>query len=229
MARGRSAGSPGELPAPVAQRLRRPSWRDPRLAIGMVLVLGSVVAGGRVVAAADDTQAVYATTESVSPGDALDADRLRVVRAKLPDGAATYLLADRPIPSGAVALRGMAAGELVPLSSVGEQGAVGVQAVGIQVAGQLPDSIRKSTYVEIWAAEVDPDRAQHYLGAELLAGDVEVAQVQEGSSALGASSAVTVQVLLRPQDVPVVFSAMNNKALIRLALDTTPGSEETGS
>jgi hypothetical protein len=42
-----------------ALRVRRPGWRDPRLWIGVVLVAGSVVAGARLLAAADDTVQVW--------------------------------------------------------------------------------------------------------------------------------------------------------------------------
>ena len=70
---------PGEGPA-RAQRLRRPSWRDPRLLAGLALVLGSVVLGTSVVAAADDTIAVYAAADALVAGDPLETDALTVVR-----------------------------------------------------------------------------------------------------------------------------------------------------
>ena len=46
-------------PAPAVRRLRSSRWRDPRLAVGVVLVAASVVVGARVLAAADDTVAVW--------------------------------------------------------------------------------------------------------------------------------------------------------------------------
>src|SRR5919112_2530446 len=49
--------SPGTLlPAPtLARRLSRPSWRDPRLLVGVLLVLGSVTAGSLGVGAGVET------------------------------------------------------------------------------------------------------------------------------------------------------------------------------
>ena len=44
-----------QLPEPTAKRLQRPSWRDARLLVGVVLVLLGTVLGARLIAAADDT------------------------------------------------------------------------------------------------------------------------------------------------------------------------------
>ena len=53
----------------------RPGWRDPRLWVGVVLVTGSVVAGARLLAAADDMAPVWAA--SSRPAARPDADRRR--------------------------------------------------------------------------------------------------------------------------------------------------------
>ena len=45
-----------------ATRVRRPGWRDPRLAVGLVLVAAATVAGARLLATSDDTVAVWVTT-----------------------------------------------------------------------------------------------------------------------------------------------------------------------
>jgi len=40
-----------QLPEPTAKRLQRPSWRDARLLVGVVLVLLGTVIGARLIAA----------------------------------------------------------------------------------------------------------------------------------------------------------------------------------
>jgi hypothetical protein len=107
------------LPAPAATRLRRPSWRDSRLVVGVLLVLAAVAVGARVVATADDTVDVYAAAVALPEGARLDAGALRVARVRLEPGTAAYLDAARPPPEGAVVLRTIGAGELVPVQAVG--------------------------------------------------------------------------------------------------------------
>ena len=53
---------------PRATRSRPPGWRNPRLLLGIVLVAGSVVLGARLLAAADDTVAVWAVSADLPDG-----------------------------------------------------------------------------------------------------------------------------------------------------------------
>lgn len=57
---------------PPATRVGRSGWRDPRLWIGVVLVTVSVVAGARLLAAADDTVTVWAVVDDLGAGSAID-------------------------------------------------------------------------------------------------------------------------------------------------------------
>ena len=74
--------------ATPAQRVRRPGWRDPRLWIGVVLVAGCVVAGARMLAAADDTVQVWAAASDLGAGDRLTEDDLVAQRVRFADAAA---------------------------------------------------------------------------------------------------------------------------------------------
>ena len=56
------------MPAPPAVRATAPGWRDPRLWIGIAIVAVSVVAGARLLGAADDTVAVWAVAADIGRG-----------------------------------------------------------------------------------------------------------------------------------------------------------------
>ena len=62
-----------DVSSPQAARLVRSRWLDPRLVTGLLLVLGSVVVGTRVVAAADDTVPVLVAAADLAPGQPLTA------------------------------------------------------------------------------------------------------------------------------------------------------------
>ena len=62
-----------QLPEPSAKRLQRPSWRDARLLVGVVLVLLGAAVGARIIASADDTVPMYAASTVIRPGDRLRA------------------------------------------------------------------------------------------------------------------------------------------------------------
>src|SRR6476469_1490712 len=61
------------------RRVRPPRWLDLRLVLGVLLVLGSVLLGARVVGAADATVPVWAVTGDLAAGTRLDASDLRAV------------------------------------------------------------------------------------------------------------------------------------------------------
>ena len=103
-----------ELPRPTAARLQRPSWRDVRLVVGVVLVLLAVTLGAVVVAAADDTTPVYAATAGLVPGQAVTQQDVRRVDVQLGADRAAYVAADHDIGPDTFALREVRAGELLP-------------------------------------------------------------------------------------------------------------------
>ena len=78
---------------PPATRSTNPGWRDPRLWVGVVLVTGSVVAGARIMAGADDTTAVWAASGDLVAGQTLTTEDLTATRVRFarrrPTAAAT--------------------------------------------------------------------------------------------------------------------------------------------
>ena len=85
-----------ELARPTAKRLTRPSWRDSRLVIGVLLVLVAATLGAKAVASADDRVPVWAAADDLVVGDRVEASSLTRVDVLLADGSVPYLSADAP-------------------------------------------------------------------------------------------------------------------------------------
>lgn len=103
----------------AAKRVSRPRWRDARLALGLLLLLGSVVVGARVVGAADHTVALVTVGSDLPAGHILTPADLGQTRARLVSTAGVYLTADQ---AGAIAghrlARPMGKGELLPAAAL---------------------------------------------------------------------------------------------------------------
>lgn len=207
-----------DLPATAASRLRPPSWKDPRLLIGVLLVVGSVVLGARLVQAADRTEPYFAARHALTPGDRVGPDDVAVVRLTLRQADSTYLSAAADLPEGLVAVRTVGAGELVPRAGVGAADDLDVQPVGVPVEGALPAGLVKGAVVDVWVASPDPDRAGAFLPPERLVEGAEVAEVAESGRALGAAGGSTVQVLVGPDPLQAVLGALANDAAVALVL-----------
>lgn len=213
-------------PAPVpAARLRAPSWRDPRLLLGLALVLASVLLGSWVVTTADRTRPVWAAAAPLAPGDAVGAPALTVVRASLGTDAARYLPADRPLPRGLVVLRTVGPGELVPRTAVGSASALALRPVGLPVTGALPPGLTKGSLVDVWVSPAPAPGAGSTAPPRQLATSAPVADVTRDEGALASRSA-TVHVLLDAEQLPQALSAVAAGAAVAVVL--VPGSGGEG-
>lgn len=158
MSRQLSAGSALPPAAPAASRRERPGWRDPRLAVGVVLVALSVVIGARIFAAADDSVAVWALAGTKQAGEALAEDDLvrRQVRFGDQEVADRYLAASSPVPANAVLGRALGEGELLPRGALTTPSRVDLMEVPMSVeTGSLPAGLREGALVDVWLVPTD--------------------------------------------------------------------------
>ncbi|WP_439936790.1 hypothetical protein ACS3YM_12685 [Nocardia sp. N13] len=157
---------------PAASRTTSPGWRDPRLWIGVALVTGSVVAGARILAGADDMTAVWSASSDLVAGQTLTADDLAVTRVRFDDDAdqERYLPVDDELPAALTLTRPLATGELVPAGALGEQPDDDTVAVSIAVAAEhVPTDLVRGSRVDVWV--IGEDRRSR-AAAELVLGDV---------------------------------------------------------
>ena len=200
-------------PVSVVRRVSAPSWRDPRLLIGLALVLASVVLGARVVGAAQATVGVWALARDVGAGQSLTAADLRVVEVHLDEGTGTaYLEASTgALDADLVALRGLRAGELLPLSALGRSGDLTSRPVTVPVAGNVPQGVQVGALVDLWVVRAAGAGAlEDAVEPERLVETAEVSAVVTGGGALGARSGADVQVVVPESAMPAVLQAVSN-------------------
>lgn len=210
-----------------ARRVAAPSWRDPRLLVGVVLVLASVVVGSRTVAAAQATTGVYAVTAAVGAGSALTAADVVVVQVRLDDAnLAGYVPATgRPDPTW-VTLRAVGAGELLPRSALGRTADLGDRPVTLPLSGAVPTGIAEGALADVWVTWPAEPAGGAGTSArpvpELLVEAAEVATVSGPGTGLSARSGADVQVLVPVGSLPEVLQALALEA--RVDLVPVPGS-----
>lgn len=209
-----TVGSQG-LPEPAANRLRRPSWRDPRLVTGVVIVALSVASGSWMVSAASRTVPVYVADGALTPGEPLTVDSVRAVDVRLGAGTGRYLPADEPLPADLVVLRVVDDGELVPLTALGAD--AGVRSVAVPVASGLSDRIRAGAVVDLWFVPdtpVSPERVADPPEPSTLAPNVVVEQVDAEDGAIVVDGTVTLHVLVPADTLPAVLAALSSAGTV---------------
>ncbi|OFI39834.1 hypothetical protein BIU82_01950 [Arthrobacter sp. SW1] len=196
----------------AAARLRKPSWKDPRLLVGILLVLASVAGVIALVGAADRTVQVYVAREGIAVGQKLDKDDVSVVKVRLDDVESGYVTVEGGLPEGKVAVQRIAKNQLLPKESLGEADALDRKPVAVTVEDSLPPQAVPGSRVDVWVSL--PDAQNGFAEPRLLLPGAEIAQVNEGSSALGASKETVVLVLVTDEQMPKLLGAQANKAKV---------------
>ena len=193
-------------------RLKAPSWKDPRLLIGILLVLLSVSGVVAVIGSADKTNKLYAAKEPIAVGQSISADDFEAVDVRLGDVEAFYLTVSAGLAEGDVALQRIEKHQLVPRQSLGRADALDRKPVAIPVETALPDQVVPGARVDVWVSK--PDSARSFDRPVLLLPGAEVTAVTPGSSALGASKSTVLLVLVTDQQMPELLGAQANGAKV---------------
>lgn len=211
----------GNLTSPPALRPVRRTWRDPRLAVGVVIVAASVLLGVRLVGGADATVGVWAVRTDLPGGTPLTAADLRreEVRFETQELADRYLPADQPPPEGATVARDLGAGELLPRDAVVTGRAGELVEVPVAVpAESVPATLRAGETVDVWVtptnsgADTGADTGADAPRAELVLEGVRVVATPRTGTSLGPSAVRQVVVGVAPGQVPALAEALGRLA-----------------
>lgn len=207
--------SPSGATAPL--RLRKPSWKDPRLLVGILLVCVSIAGVIALVESADKTVGVYAAREDLPVGAELTEGDFHIVRVQLGDAEGAYRTSSEGFPDNAFAQRLISAGELLPASGIVAADALDRKPVGLTIEDPLPAGTATGDRVDVW---VSPRGEGNEFGApELLLDGAEIYDYTEEDSALGATQSARVFVLVGDDNLPALIGALSNEARIAVVVN----------
>ena len=149
---------------PRPTRLERRPWRDPRLILGVLLVLVSTVLGAAAVAAGSSSTGYWAVRTDVRAGDPVQRSDLVRAEARLPDDAARHVIrTDEALPARFADLvwaRDIGDGALVTRSALTTREAGSVTELPLAVtAGAAPTDLRRGDRVDVWVGPGPGDDA----------------------------------------------------------------------
>lgn len=204
------------LPTPTARRLTKPSWKDTRLLIGILLVLLSVVVGALAFRAADDRVGVWAATGSLTPGETISESDLKRVDVQLGDGAATYVRSDQALPEAAVVDRALRPGELLPRSAVVSPLDLEVQRVPVRVDPVSLTNVTKGSRVTVLAPQSseptqDGRRSDAPPTYEVFARRVTVHALPRTSGGVMGSGTGSAAILVVPKDLVAELLSLDDE------------------
>lgn len=210
----------------VAARLKQPSWRDPRLIVGIVLVALSVAGCWQLVRTARATTAVFAAAVDLPAGARVGPADVTSTEVKLSSAGKRYLGAGSTWPKHLVALRTVAAGELIPAAAVGDAATLAGRSVIVHVDGPLPDGVVPGARVDLWAVAQRQDDDKKPV-PERVAGGVRIVALHAPTSSFGIDKRVGVELLVDEDDVAAVLQMNAGRATISIL--SVPGKTPSGA
>jgi hypothetical protein len=194
---------------------------DPRLLIGLLLVVASVMGVVFVVSAADRTSPVYLARGTLTVGETITVDDLSVSNVRM-EGAGTLYLEPGDVPiAGLVVTRTVAQGELVPASAIGNVTGLRLTSLVVDTGGTLAASIKPGSSVDLWAAR-EIENGKYSAPAVLVAGAM-VLRLVTSDSIVGAGQVTAIEVLVPKAKVARVLESIANDDAISVVPLSIPG------
>lgn len=207
---GRSHGARQAVPARPA---RRAFWADARFLIGIALVAASIAGVWFVVGASRQTVAVLAAADTLVPGQPVTAADVTVVDVALGQARDAYL-APETLGEGIVALRTIAAGELMPVAAVGGAELSDRTSVVVQSSVDVPAGLDRGALVELWETPAtgpgDPDAVAP---PRIVVADAVVARVSREDGVMAAGGAALELVIERSRVADVLAAVAAGSVL----------------
>lgn len=221
------------LGSPRASRLASPRWLDGRLVLGVLLVLGSVLVGARVLSSADRSQSMWVTTRDLAPGTVLAEDDLRPAQVRLYAATGRYAAALGPKPVGYVVRRGLGGAELLPRAALGRPGDdVAFRDVTVPVAnGHLPPALGHGDQVDVYVtpSEKAARSAPGPLGPRLVLAGVTVQRVVRAGGLGAGGQDAPVLLTVRPDQVLGLVAAMAEGTIDLVAVPRSLQTDTLGA
>jgi hypothetical protein len=196
----------------IADKKRRPVWIDPRFAVGVVLIVLSVVGVVALVTSANSSIDVLAARTALTPGQRVSASDLVPTSVRAGQAEKLYLRASDVPPSGLIVTRAVSAGELVPTSAVGSRAGLRLTSIVVTVNAPLAESIGAGSRVDVWAArEIDSD---HFAAPRVLASSAIVVRIVDSKSIMTTNSGSSVELLVSKTSTAGLLEDVANGAAI---------------
>jgi Flp pilus assembly protein CpaB len=208
----------------AAARVKRPSWKDPRLALGAVLVTASVIGTVYLVRGMNETTTVYVAGANITLGEQLTSRNLKLQEVQLGDALGKYLEEDVVDLGKARANTFIGAGELIPLSSITSSELGSRRPVNLELPADLSEAITPGSFVDVWVAQRAAGGASYGV-PEQLASMVEVSARVAQAGGLVGNNGTNLELLVEADKLEAFLQALANDARITVIYNPAGGQE----
>jgi hypothetical protein len=185
-------------------------WFDPRFGVGILLILASVVGVCLLLASQNHTVQVYVARTTLVAGARVGPGDVELVGVRVPDSG-RYLAGGR-LHDGAVVVRSVPKGELVPASALGEETSASVTSVVVKASGPVAGAVAAGAVADVWGAHAANDR--NYTPPLVLVSGAIVVSVSRDEALVADRRSVSVELRVPQSRVARVLQAIADGQVI---------------
>jgi hypothetical protein len=180
-------------------------WRlDPRLVVGLALVVGSAIGVTALVTTTNATQPIYVATKPLAAGHVLDPSDVRIASVGLGVSSANYIR-EGTLSSGAIVTRPIGVGELLPVDAVGTTRQAASTNVVVQLNAPLAAGAKVGSSVDVWAASA---LSQNKFGPpQVIIQGAQIAAITQATGLAAANGGVRVELVVPQAKVAVLLQS----------------------
>lgn len=198
-----------------AQRLQKPTIKDPRLIIGVLLIIFSMTAVGLVLKAGNKTETYLVAKNDISVGQKLSADDVVPVEAKMEDTQKSVYFTNLEDISGQYATAYIKAGKFLGTTDLENPSSDSRRKVTVVLESNAAAALNNGDRVDIWVAR-PKENSQEFESPQTIMVGAEVSGKTSDESLIGGTGKTAVTVLVLDDALPQLLEAVNNESKINL-------------
>ncbi|WP_175956175.1 hypothetical protein [Schaalia sp. Marseille-Q2122] len=186
-------------------------WKDPRLVIGIIVLLASIIACTQLIASARAGIPVYRSTRPIAQGESLGPHNTVIIDAR-PES--TAYLPGGELPSDAQATINIGAGELIARSAITTEAQKNRRNIVISVSDGLPDTVTPGTSLELWFVPNQPIGTQEAPKPSIVTKDATLVKVLGESGILAGQGSLRIEVRFNVTDISKILESAHGNGTL---------------
>jgi len=200
-------------------RTTRRFFGDFRFLLGIALIALSIAGVWLVVSSAQQSTGVLQATRTITPGEVLSSNDLRVVEVSLGSVGDKYLTPTTLTP-GIVAARTIHDGELIAETATAGADESRTTSIVISTTVGVPASVRTGTVVEVWSAPAK-EQGKGFEAPRILLSAATVHKIKNEEGMLGSTDA-SLELVINRDEVSDVLAAIAGGAALSVVPTGAP-------